>query len=168
MTKYAVEVHHEIVDLDCTDDRERFDAAYSKFGELLPPDAPPPEKLRGYLVVDDIAVVDRAVRSLLPTTIRFWAQSSAKAHRLRWRRRADWVEDLPHVQSWPARASDVRRMEEAAPFHFMKVYREMPAGWDEFAEHMTGTGDLGWLFWSVSQMTENAAWIEEIRNWRLV
>jgi len=50
----------------------------------------------------------------------------------------------------------------------MRVFREMPAGWDELAEHMTGTGDLGWLFWSVSQMTENAAWIERIWSGRLV
>ena len=51
-------------------DREMFTAAYSRFGELLPSDAPPPELLRGYLYVDDVEVIDRAIRKLLPFAIR--------------------------------------------------------------------------------------------------
>lgn len=67
---------------DLTHDRERFASDLSLVGGLLPDYAPPPEQLRGYLFVDDIDVIDRAVHVLLPTCIREWAMSSAKAHRL--------------------------------------------------------------------------------------
>jgi hypothetical protein len=154
------------VDLDLTQDRERFTSALSLVGGLLPDYASPPEQLRGYLFVDDIDVLERAVHILLPTCIRAWAMSSAKAHRLRWSTRAEWFEALPPVVTWPTEASSGRGRD--GNFYLMRVYRRMPVGWDEMRSRLLGTGDLGWLFCWIEQMTKNAAWIERIKSWPLI
>ena len=158
-------VHHEEVEGHAPIDRTTFSAAYSRYGELLPSDAPSPELLRGYLYVDDVEVVDLAVRTLLPITIRSWLRDSAKSHRLRWAKRADWIEALPHVSSWPTTTSILRRSDAQGTFMAMRVERVMPDGWEQLTQHLTGTGDLGWLAWTIQQMTGYAANIERNTNW---
>jgi hypothetical protein len=146
-------------------DRETFNAAYSRYGDLLPSDAPSSELLRGYLYVDDVEVVDQAIRRLLPFTIRSWLRDSAKSHRLRWAKRADRIEALPHVSSWPTTTSILRRSDAQRTFMAMRVERVMPDGWEQLTQHLTGTGDLGWLAWTIQQMTRYAADIERNADW---
>jgi hypothetical protein len=147
------------VEPDGGDDRSRTAAVLAAHPELIPDDAPPPGELRGYLFVDDIATVDRSVRQLMPAAIRTWAQMSAKGHRLRWTRRADWFESLPPVQEWSVSAADPRS-QPGDRFFFLRLYRTMPSRWEEQEQHLAGTGDLGWLFWAVTQLTRNVGWIE--------
>ena len=92
--------------------------------------------------------------------------SSAKAHRLRWSTRAEWFEALPPVVTWPTEANSGRGID--GDFLLMRVYRRMAVGWNEMRSRLLGTGDLGWLFWSIEQMTQNAAWIERIKSWPLI
>ena len=158
-------MHHEGVEGRAPIDRKTFSAACSRYGELLPSDAPSSELLRGYLYVDDVEVIDRAIRTLLPFTIRSWLRGSAKAHRLRWAKRADWIEALPHFSSWPTATSILRRSDAQRTFMALRVERVMPDGWEPLTQHLTGTGDLGWLAWTTQQMTRYAADIERNADW---
>jgi len=155
-----------VVDLDCTDDRKRFAAVHASYGKLLPDEAPPPEQLRGYLYADDSFAVDASVRRLMPAAIRSWAQTSAKGHRLRWGRRADWFETLPPVQSWPVTTA-LSMYGGGTKFGQLRIYRTPPWGWEEIARRITGTGGLGWLFWAIGQLSQNAGWIEPVEEYSL-
>ena len=37
----------------------------------------------------------------------------------------------------------------------------MPEGWEQLTQHLTGTGDLAWLAWTIQQMTRYAANIKQ-------
>ena len=47
----------------------------------------------------------------------------------------------------------------------MRVYRTLPTGWEEVAEHLPGTGVLGWLAWTTQQMTTYAAEFGRDADW---
>lgn len=90
-------------------------------------------------------VADWLVREVAPDATRSWADLQAKGHRGRWFARAETIAGLAPVAKWPTAARHSAVLPDG-------VVRSPPPEWTDVVSLTTGTGDLGWAFWSIDQI----------------
>lgn len=103
------------------------------------------------------AAADVLVRTVTPVMVRTWAAAQVRSHRLRWYRRADRIESLPAVQSWP---TQVFTTSTRAGFRH-RLARIVPREWDQLVRMTVGTGELGWIIWGVDLCARTRWWSHE-------